>query len=462
MISEATPAEGSLTGLVLWLAILSLCASAPAWPNQASTEILAGRPMVVSTARPSQESPSQPLLTPPPASLPGSTASTETGESDPSLDMPCLHGAGASSEQELPLVSTDSACEEAFTSPHHGGFRFGSRMRTQNRMLGDFDGVMLDYGFGNFALNGIAGFPVSGSKGINPKNQLYGVSAGVRKLPKGWDVNGYMMELHSADQSESSAMGGAIRYTHNNRSLLISADYDLLTHTLSRLMVSSAWKLRPSSTLSTTIDLRQSRLPPGQNSYLQQTIAMTEGWKWGLPFDRIRDLSSRESTDVAAFGFSLSHRFARDIRLSSDLAVLNVSQEESSDNLSTSISEFNEYYFNLKLSAKSLALAGDNSTWTLRGYVSDTSRLSSSSMDLSYPFSHQWLLAPRLKIDYQDNLQENSTQWVASPALKLEYRWRKQSKIKFTAAGEWRKHQNATDVAVDSSYVVSLGYQTAF
>ena len=145
-------------------------------------------------------------------------------------------------------------------------------------------------------------------------------------------------------------MGGAIRYSKNSRSLLISADYDMLNHTLSRLVVSSAWKLLPTSTLSTTLDVRQNYLSTPQNSYLQQSLALTDGWKWGLPFDRIKDLSSNAANDVAAFGLSLSHLLPREIKLDSDFAVLNVSREEDASSLSTALSNTSEYYFNLKLS----------------------------------------------------------------------------------------------------------------
>jgi hypothetical protein len=269
------------------------------------------------------------------------------------------------------------------------------------------------------------------------------------------------MEMKRANQNDRSALGGALRYTHDNRSLLISADYDLLHHSLSRFMVSSAWKPLPSSTISTTLDIRQSNLPTPQNSYLQQTIALTDGWKWGLPFDRINNLSANVTNDVTAFGFSLFHLLPRNIKLNSDIAVLNVSNEAALTDLNAPVPDFNEYYFNLTLSAKSLLIPGDNNRLTLRSYVSDTSRHSYSMFDGSYALSHQWLLAPKLKIDYRDNLSEHSTQWVASPALKIEYRWNKRSIIHFTTRGEWSKHQDSSSDAYDASYVVSLGYQTS-
>ncbi len=451
-----------MSRLPLWFVLQSFLTPVTALANQASPEMLTDPPIVVVLPEPSQElgSPHQDTLSQKSRlSNPESSASIETTE--PSAKVPCLHDMGASSVEGLPLVPAVDPCAATPQSTQRAGIRFGHRMSTQNNLLGNLDGVVVNYGLGNFDFNGMAGFPTGGNANrINPSQQLFGFSAGIRKLPKGWDLGGYMMELKSTNQHDRSALGGALRYTQDNRSLLISADYDLLNHSLSRFMVSSAWKLRPSSTLSTTLDIRQSDLPTPQNSYLQQTIALTEGWKWGLPFDRIKNLSANASTDVAAFGFSLSHLLPRDIKLNSDIAVLNVSKEVDLNDLKAPLSEFNEYYFNLTLSGNGLLLPGDSNKLTLRSYISESSRLSSSIINGSYALSSRWHLAPKLQIDYHDNLSDHSTQLVASPALKVEYQWRKRSKIHFTTSGEWRKHQNSTDEKYASSFVVSLGYKT--
>lgn len=388
-------------------------------------------------------------------------SSAEAEKADSSINAPCLHD--LSSADNVPLDTMDNLCGKPPESQQGFGLRFGRRMRTRNSMLGDFDGFMFDYGLGNFALNGIAGFPAaSGNNKINPKHHLFGFSASSGKLAKGWDLGGYMMELQGVDQDSRSALGGAIRYSQTDRSLLISADYDLLNRTLSRFMVSSAWKLLPTSTLSTTIDIQQSYLPTPQKKYLKQSIALTDGWKWGLPLDRIRDLSTDSATDVAAFGLSLSHALSQNLKLDSDISILNVSKEDDSNNQTASLSNYNEYYFYFKLTGKGLLLPGDSNTVTLRHNISNTSRLSSYLLDGSYDISRQWHLTPRLQIDFRDNLSEHSIQLIASPAVKVEYRMHKQSRINFKAAGEWRKDQESAGEEYHTSYVVSLGYRTDF
>ena len=159
---------------------------------------------------------------------------------------------------------------------------------------------------------------------------------------------------------------------------------------------------------------------------------------------------------------SLSHALSQNLKLDSDISVLNVSKEDDSNSLAASLSNFNEYYFYFKLTGKGLLLPGDSNTIALRHNVSDTSRLSSYLLDGSYDISRQWHLTPRLQIEYRDNLSDHSIQWIASPAVKVEYRMHKQSRINFKAAGEWRKDQESAGEEYHTSYVVSLGYRTDF
>ncbi len=386
---------------------------------------------------------------------------TEAEKGDSSFDVPCLQG--SSYERDTTPNPTNDLCGEPLEADEHFGLRFGHRMRTRNSMLGDFDGFLLDVGLGNFALSGIAGFPsVSGSDQINPKKQLFGFSGEIGKLANAWDLSGYMMEQLGNDQDRRRALGGAIRYSQTNRSLLMSADYDVLNRKLRRFMLSSAWKPVPNSTLSTTIGLQQGSLPTPQKKYLQQTMSLTEGWKWGLPLDRIQKLSADASTEVTSFGLSLSHAFARNIKLDSDIAILNVALDDTSNDLAGSLSDTNEFYFNLKVTGKDMLLTGDKSSVTLRHNAREASSLLSFLLDGSYPISRQWNFTPRLQIEYRDDQADGTVQWFVSPAVKVKYRLNKLSQINFNAADEWLKSQNSAGQEYHISYVVSLSYKTDF
>jgi hypothetical protein len=336
-------------------------------------------------------------------------------------------------------------------------------MQSENHLLTDIDGLILKYGLGDVAISGVAGFPTyNGANKISTNKQLYGVSANLLSLPQGWDLGSYLVEYKNSTTSDGTSMGTVLRYSEAKRSLLISADYDLQYRSLGRVMLSSAWKILPTSTLSTTLNYFKRNILMPKMPYLKNSLALVDGWRLGLPTDRIITLSANGTKDIAAFGMSLSHLLLQNIRMNSEVAVLNVSDEALSSSQSLVPDNYNEYHFKLTLSGKGLLLPGESSSLSFRSHVSDLSRHSSSTINTSYAFSRKWRLVPKLRIDYTDNHLESISYWKALPTLKLEYQWQNQSKLHFTTTGEWRKTDSASEENYDSSYVLSLGYQTKF
>jgi hypothetical protein len=291
---------------------------------------------------------------------------------------------------------------------------------------------------------------------------LYGLSADLQQLPSGWNLGSYMVNLKHDKQDDASTLGTALRFSQENRSFLFKADYDLLYHTLGEFMLSSAWKLFPSSTLSTSLVYHQHNLRTPQIPYLQKSLALINGWKLGLPTDRIRALSSDGSPDISALGLSLSHLFTRGIRFNSELAVLNVSNSSSSNMQSAIPDGYNEYYFKIALSGKGLLITREHSKISLRSYLSSQFRHAISMVNTSYAITSQWNLKPKFQVDYRDNLLDDTTHWTATPVLKLEYSWRKKSKLHFTTTGKRHKLRSDNEMTSSSSYKINLGYQTAF
>jgi hypothetical protein len=368
--------------------------------------------------------------------------------------VPCLYGSA---------IALDVSCSLMQETEQNRGFRFGHQVRSKSHFLNDIDGMMLSYDLGKIAINGAVGFPSNnGAQVISAHKQLYGLSADIQQLPDGWNLGGYMVNFKRDNQNDSSTLGTALRFSQENHSFLLKADYDLQYRTLGTFMLSSAWKLLPSSTLSTSVVFHQRNLRTQQLPYLRNSLALIKNWKLGLPTDRIRTLSSDGSPDISALGLSLSHHFSRGIRFNSELAVLNISNRTDSNTLSAIPQEHNEYYFKIALSGKGLLVPREHSKISIRSYLSNQYRHAISMVNANYAFSSQWNFKPKLQVDYHDNLLEQTTYWTAKPILKLEYRWREQSKVHFTTTGKWHKSQNDAEETYSTSYVVKLGYQTIF
>jgi hypothetical protein len=331
-------------------------------------------------------------------------------------------------------------------------------------MLGEFDGIQVDYRLmGGLTLNGVAGYRVLSSKDkFNATRQMFGINAVTGKFARAWDMNSYLIEQQDNGQVSSRSIGGAVRYLQPRRSLLLFLDYDVFGKSLGSFMTSGAWKLPYRTTLSATLDIRNSPIRKQQQKYLQQTMASSDGWYWILPDNRIKHFTKHRANEVATLALGLSHNFSQRIKFSGDVAMMDVTNATTPGASTTTAARLSEYFYHLKLSGTDMMMVGDKNILDLRHRVSDSSRISSASIDTKYAINRFWNISPRLRADYRDNTPENSVQWVTSPSLKMEYRWRKQYGLNIQAGGEWSAKENSDGYETRSSYFMNLGYKAKF
>jgi len=390
---------------------------------------------------------------------PGATELRDTG---PQLSIPCLHGF----LNELPLEdnSGGSPCVAPADGQQRLSIQFGSRIGTRSSMLGEFDGIQVDYRLtGGLTLNGVAGFPVLSSKDkFNATRQMFGINAVTGKIAQAWDLNSYLIEQQDNGQLSSRSVGGAVRYLQPRRSMLVFLDYDVFGNSLGSFMTSGAWKLPYRTTLSATLDIRNSPIRKQQQKYLQQTMAGSDGWYWILPDSRIKHFTKDRSNEVATLALGLAHTFSQGIKFRGDIAMMDVSNAATSPASTRAATRLSEYFYHLKLSGTDMMIAGDKNVLDLHHRISDSSRLSSASLDTKYAINRFWNISPKIRADYRNNTPENSVQWVTSPSLKMEYRWRKQYGLDIQAGGKWSAREEPGGYDTRSSYFMSLGYKAKF
>ena len=378
------------------------------------------------------------------------------------LEIPCLHGFSNETPPE------NNSAEHPCTAPADGqerlSIQFGSRIGARSSMLGEIDGIQVDYRLmGGLTLNGVAGYPVLSSKDkFNATRQMFGINAVTGKFARAWDMNSYVIEQQDNGQVSSRSVGGAVRYLQPRRSLLVFLDYDVYGKSLGSFMTSGAWKLPYRTTLSATLDIRNSPIRKQQQKYLQQTMAGNDGWYWILPDKRIKHFTKNRSNEVATLALGLSHDFSQRLKLSGDVAMMDVSDTTTAGTSTTAASRLSEYFYHLKLSGTDVMIAGDKNILDLRHRVSDASSISSASIDTKYAINRFWNISPRLRADYRNDTPENSVQWITAPSLKMEYRWREQYGVDIQAGGEWSARESPDGYETRSSYFMSLGYKAKF
>lgn len=359
-------------------------------------------------------------------------------------------------------TSKGKSCVDPSDTRERVSVQLGRRIGTGGDILGEFDGVRVDYRLSDeLKLNGIAGYPVLAAEDkFNSDRQVFGLSVATNQLGRAWDLNGYLIEQREYGQTSGKSMGGVMRNLQSGRSLLVYFDYDVTDNSLGTLMASGAWRLQSKTTISAALDLRNRPIPGHQQKYLQQSMTVTEGWNWILPTDRLAHYTADGCSEVSTLAFGLSHALSQRIKLSGDVAVLGTTED--ADTVPVTTAQSSEYSYHLKLSGKDLLLPGDRNMLDLRYNVTEADRISAAAFNTKYAINRFWNIMTKLHADYHRPVLENSPRWVASPTVKMEYLQTKQSGFNVEAGGEWSSGMNAVTDDSHSSYFVSLGYQAKF
>jgi hypothetical protein len=355
----------------------------------------------------------------------------------------------------------DSSCVDSLDAQQRLSIRLG-RNGSRGDILGELNGLRVGYRLSDqLKLNAIAGYPVPAAKdSFNAARQVLGINAATHRLGGAWDLNGYLLEQFEDGHTDDESLGGVIRYLQPGRSFLVCIDYDVASNSLGTSTASGAWRLPFKTTVSTTLDRRSRALPGRQQGYLRQSMSAMEGWNLILPADRLAHYTGDARGEVSTLAVGLSRALSRRIRLSSDVAVLEATNDPTPETATTVQSS--EYVYHFKLTGKDLILPGERSKLDVRYNVTETGRTSTAAFDTKYPINRSWKIMPRLRSDYHSRADAGTPRWVTAPTVKMEYRRNKQSGFQIEAGGEWTTGVKSTADDSRSSYFISLGYKAKF
>jgi hypothetical protein len=376
--------------------------------------------------------------------------------------IPCLHG--SYNDMLSDSISGASPCKKPSDSQPQFSIRLGSRIGTQNGLLGQLDGIRVDYRLGNgLQINGVAGYPVlsSGDK-FNTASQMFGINAVTGKIAQAWDLNSYLVEQQDGEQVTSRSVGTALRYLQPGRSLLVFLDYDFFQNSLDYFMTSGAVTLPQGTTLSATLDIRNSKVPRHQQEYIQQTMGGGNSWHWILPDNRIDHYTGDRSNKISTLALGLAHTFSRRFRINGDLAVMEVSSHVTPNDSKPAAALPSEYFHHLELSGTDMFVPGDKNILDIRHWAGDSARTVSAFIEAKYPLSESLTISPRLSADYCKNTPDNSDRWVTAPTLKAEYLLGKHNGLQLQAGSEWSARESPDGDESRHSFFANLQYKAQF
>jgi len=342
--------------------------------------------------------------------------------------------------------------------------RLGRQSRNTGGVLGRFDGLLTGYQATDWmTVNLVAGFPVFSTRdAVKTDRYLYGLSADLGTFANAWDFNAFIIEQQNDGILDRRAIGGEARYFDPVRSLLAFVDYDISYDSLNTMVLLGTWTLPDRTTINASIDYRNSPVLTTTNALQGQTLPDIDELLNSLSEDEIRQLAEDRTADVTTLTLGASHPFSDRFQMSADVTTSQLSGTNASGGIEAIPGTGNEYFYNLQFIGSNLIKTGDISVLGLRYSDTSTSNISSVNMDIRYPVMTVWRINPRMRVDYRDNSNNDSTQWIAAPSLRVDYRWRKRYRFELEGGGEWSSQELATDTEDTSSYFVSIGYRADF
>jgi hypothetical protein len=342
--------------------------------------------------------------------------------------------------------------------------RLGRQSRNTGGVLGRFDGLLLGYRINDWlTVNGVGGFPVWSTRdSLQTDQYLYGVSFDLGTFANAWDFETFYIEQQNDAILDRRAVGGEARYFDPSLSVLTYVDYDISYASLNNLIVLGTWTLPDRTTFNASVDYRNSPVLMTTNALQGQTVPELQDLLDTFTEDEIRQLAEDRTAELTTVTLGATHPFSERLQISGDVTVSNLSDTEASGGVAAVPGTGYEYFYGLQLIGSNLFRNGDISVAGLRYADTSTSNTSTLTLDTRYPIQNAWRINPRLRIDYRENSNTDSTQWIGSPSLRIDYRWRRRYRFEIEGGGEWSTEELPNDTQDSSAYFFSLGYRADF
>jgi hypothetical protein len=341
--------------------------------------------------------------------------------------------------------------------------RIGRQSRNTGGVLGRFDGFNLDYRVAErVLLNAVVGQPVySANDDLGSERSFYGVSASYGPIVENLEIGVFAIQQEIGGIEDRQAVGTELRYFGENQSVWGLIDYDTSYNEISSAYLQGSWRFASRLTINAAVDQRHSPYLSTGSAMIGQPVESFKELQTLWTEDEIRQLSLDRSPLVtsvtAGFSYSLSPR----LQLSGDMNQSKVdATTESGGVAATPESTYN--YASATLIASSLFREGDVTMFGVRYSESESSQVTSLTLDSRFPIGNRWRINPRLRMDYRKILSDSSDEWLYTPGVRIQYRRSRKLRVELEA-GKQFSQRALVDTDLDrESYFVNLGYQVFF
>jgi len=351
------------------------------------------------------------------------------------------------------------------TDKAHGlSARIGRQSRNTGGVLGRFDGLLTGYQLTDRILvNAVVGFPVQSTRDqLKTGRYLYGISSDLGTFANAWDFNVFYIEQQNDGILDRRAVGGEARYFDPKRSMLSFVDYDISYDSLNTLIFLGTWTMADRTIINASFDYRNSPILTTSNALQGQTTRSLDTLRNTFSESQLRNLAEDRTARSTSVTLGATHPLNEKFQISGDITTSKLSNTKTSGGVEKVPGTDYEFFYNLQFIGSNLLMPGDVSVAGLRFSDATSSHTASLSLNSRFPFRNVWRVNPRMRVDYRDNLSNNSTQWTAAPSMRIDYRWRKRYRFETEFGGEWSTQELPNDTQDSSSFFFNLGYRADF
>ena len=341
--------------------------------------------------------------------------------------------------------------------------RIGRQSRNTGGILGRFDGLNLAYRMTErVQLSTVVGQPVnSATDGIESERTFYGASINYGPIFEDLEIGAFVIQQDIGGVEDRQAVGTEFRYFGENQSLWGLIDFDTSYNELSSAYLQGSWRIANRLTVSASIDRRHSPYLSTGSAMIGQPVESFEELLVLMTEEEIRQLSLDRTPLASSFTAAVSYSLSPRLQLSFDANQTTVdATPESGGVAATPESTYN--YVSTTLIASSLLREGDVTMLGLRYSESDSTQVSSLTLDSRFPIGRRWRINPRLRVDQRQIMADSSDELILTPGLRIQYRHSRKWRFELEAGKQFATRETLGTDLDRESYFINVGYQAFF
>ncbi len=348
--------------------------------------------------------------------------------------------------------------------------RLGRQVRSEDGVLGTFDGLFLSYQFRpGWTVNATAGYPVE-LLNAAPHTDRRFESMALDVAPRGarWDASVFFVSQQFDGLRDRDAAGFELRYLAPHASLIALTDYDVVYHTLNVAALMGTLQLPQRWTVSLDAEERNAPVLATANALIGQPVTTLAALEQTFTPPQIYQMAQDRTPKTYDYSVTVTHPLGDRFQFSVTGAGTETGATPASGGVDAQPSTGLNYLAQAQLYAQSVFKAGDFQVLNAQYSKTEVGTLESVGLIARFPTIGFWRIGPRFTVNRLVLAIDGSTELSYIPAILIDYQ-HKRSLVQLEFGGELGSRQAALltpDTLAQKQnttrYYVSLAYRIGF